>query len=213
MIRSYQRVFFFYSAILAMALFLAVLPIYGCFAQSPTDTVDRPLDLKTKIAPESQHFVAYRTEKSDDSSRAEFDTVTGYGKYYYANGKLKMEGKVTGAPPNGFRDGIWDYYNDQGQLMSQETYARQGKINELKFMYFKNGKPLSETYQYFKGDYKDKASFQFIKIEIHYYTNGQKLSEEHSVNEKIVYRTCWDSKGNEKPIEYLKTIKSVSVDD
>jgi hypothetical protein len=59
----------------------------------------------------------------------------------------------------------------------------------------------------------DNATFQFIKIEMDFYTNGQKLEEEHFINNKNVFWTCWDSTGNEKPIEYLKTIKSVSVDD
>ena len=123
-----------------------------------------------------------------------------------------MEGKVTKTPQKDYRDGIWNYYDELGLLMKQETYTTEGKIRELEFMYFKNGKPLSETLQYFEGEYKNKASFKFIKVEVLFYTNGQKLSERHSVNGKFVYTTCWDSKGNEKPIEYLKTVKSVYVD-
>jgi len=208
----YQRAFPYCSTILVTVLFLGSLPICSCNAQSLTDTA-KAIDLNPEAAAESLHFTAQILEKHDDGSRAEFDTTTGYRKYYTKNGKLQMEGKVTITPQKNYRDGVWKYYDELGLLMKQETYTNESKVRELDFMYFKNGKPLSETLQYFRGDYKDKASFKFIKIEVLFYTNGQKLSERHSVNGKFVYVTCWDSKGHEKPIEYLKTVKSVSVDE
>src|SRR5690606_20310155 len=106
-----------------------------------------------------------------------------------------------------YRDGIWNYYNEAGQLMKQETYTKEGKVNELDFMYFTNGKPLSKTYQYYEGDYKDKESFKFHKIETLFYTNGQEMVQRHWMNNNLVDEKCWDSKGNSKPIEYLKTVK------
>lgn len=124
-----------------------------------------------------------------------------------------MEGKVTKGSPTDYRDGIWNYYNEAGQLMKQETYNKEGKINELNLMYFTNGKQLSSTYQYFEGDYNDKTTFRFHKIETLFYTNGQKLSERHWINDSVVDAKCWDSKGNPKPIEYLKTIKTTQVDE
>jgi antitoxin component YwqK of YwqJK toxin-antitoxin module len=186
--------------------------IFGCNAQSSKDTV-KSFDTIPKVAPERINFTAHIIENHDDGSRGEIDTISGYHKYYYKNGKLQMEGKVTKASPKNYRDGIWKYYNEREQLMNQETYIKEGKVNQLEFMYFINGNPLSKTYQYYEGDYKDKATFKFHKIETLFYTNGQELSERHSINGNIVDEKCWDSKGNPKPIDYLKTIKSVQVDE
>ncbi len=193
-------------------LLLTLIFIFSCKAQSSKDTL-KSVDTSPKKAPESLHFTAHIVEPQNDGSRAEIDTTTGYRKCYYKNGKLQMEGKVTKDTPKDYRDGIWSYYNEAGQLMNQETYNKEGKVNQLEFMYFTNGKPLSKTYQYYEGDYKNKATFKFHKIETLYYTNGQELSERHSINGKIIDEKCWDSKGNPKPIEYLKTIKSVQADE
>jgi hypothetical protein len=187
---------------------LGFLYSQSCCAQSSIDSLGKPIDLRPQVVTESLHFTANQVETYNDSSRAEFDTITGYRKYYYPNGKLKMEGRVTKGSLRDYRDGVWNYYNEQGQLVKQETSSSKGKLNELELNYSINGNLFTERYQYFKGDYKDKATFQFIKIEIDFYTNGQKLEEEHFINNKNVFWTCWDPKGNEKPIEYLKTIKS-----
>jgi len=184
----------------------------SCNAQSTKGTVDSPVT-NPKVAPESLNFTAQVIEKQADGSKAEIDTITGYRKYYYSNGKLQMEGKVTKASPKDYRDGIWKYYNEAGQLMKQETYNKGGKINELDFTYFTDGKPLSKTYQYYEGGYKDKATFKFHKIETLFYTNGKELSERHWINNNLMEERCWDSKGNPEPIEYLKTLKSVQVDE
>jgi antitoxin component YwqK of YwqJK toxin-antitoxin module len=186
--------------------------LLSCNAQSKNDTIEST-NTAPKVAPEGLNFTAQITENQADGSKAEIDTLTGYRKYYYSNGKLQMEGKVTKASPKDYRDGIWNYYNEVGQLMKQETYTKNGKISELDFMYFKNGKPLSKTYQFYEGDYKDKATFKFHKIETLFYTSGQELAERHWINNNLVAEECWDSKGNPKPIEYLKTLKSVKVDE
>jgi hypothetical protein len=114
-----------------------------------------------------------------------------------------MEGKVTKAIPKDYRDSVWNYYNEARQLMKQETSNKDGKIDQLEFMYFTNGKQSSKSYQYFEGNYKDKATFKFHKIETLFYTNGQNLSERHLINGIVVDEKCWDSKGNSKPPEYL----------
>ena len=124
-----------------------------------------------------------------------------------------MEGKVTKVSPNDYRDGIWSYYNEEGLLIKQETSNEKGKTSQLDFMYFKNGKPLSKTHQYFEGNYKDRRTIKFHKIETLFYTNGQKLAERHWINSDLVDEKCWDTKGNPMPIEYLETIKSVQADD
>jgi hypothetical protein len=97
-----------------------------------------------------------------------------------------MEGKVIKARPENYREGVWKYYNEREQLMNQETYTKEGKINQLEFMYFTNGKPLSKIYQYYEGDYKDKATFKFHKIETLFDVNGLKVSERHWINENLV---------------------------
>ena len=195
-----------------LSLILTIASFCSCNAQSTNDTI-KSVNTSPKVAPENLHFTAHIIENNSDGTKSEIDTLTGYRKYYFANGKLQMEGKVTKASPKDYRDGIWKYYNEAGQLMKQETSTKDGKINELNFMYFKNGKPLSKTYQYYEGGYKDKATLKFHKIETLFYTNGQELSERHSINGNIVDEKCWDSKGNSKPIEYLKTIKSVEANE
>lgn len=182
----------------------------GCNTQSTKDTT-KVIDTNPKINPESLHFIAHIIERNSDGSKTVIDTATGYRKNYYANGKLQMEDKVTKAMPKDYLEGIWKYYNEAGQLMKQETYIKEGKINELNFMYFTNGKPLSKTYQYYEGDYKEKSTFKFHKIETMFYMNGQELSERHWINSNLIDEKCWDSKGNSKPIEYLNTIKSLEV--
>lgn len=164
---------------------LTVVTFFSCNAQSSKDTTTK-VDTNPKVAPESLHFTAHIVENHTDGSKAEIDTVSGYQKYYYANGKLQMEGKVTKAAPKDYRDGVWNYYNEREQLIKQETYTKEGKINELDYMYFINGKPLSSTYQYYEGDYKNKETFKFHKIETLFDTNGKKLSQRHWVNEKLV---------------------------
>lgn len=212
MIQSNKQTFSLNRFCRTLSFLLPVVTFLSCNAQPSKDTT-KTVDTNPKVAPESLHFTAHIIENQPDGSKAEIDTVTGYRKYFYSNGKPQMEGKVTKANPKDYRDGIWNYYNEAGQLMKQETYNKEGKINELDFMYFTNGKPLSKTYQYYEGDYKNKSTFKFHKIETLFYTNGQKLSERHWINDEIVDEKCWDSKGNPKPIEYLKTIKSVQADE
>jgi len=194
----------------AVSIFLTIVSFFICNAQSFKDAT-KTIDTNPKVAPESLHFKALIIENYSDGSKIEIDTVTGYQRHYYPNGKVQMEGKVTKAGPKDYRDGIWNYFNEAGQLMKQETSNKDGKITELDFMYFKTGKPLSKTYQFYEGDSNDKANFKFHKIEILFYTNGRELAERHWVNTSIVDEKCWDSKGNPKPIEYLKTVKSVQA--
>jgi len=168
----------FYKTVLIL---LTVVSLFSCNAKSTVDRNEK-LDTNPKVAPESLHFTAHIIENHLDGSKTEIDTISGYQKYYNTNGKLQMEGKVTRATPKDYRDGIWNYYNEREQLMKQETYTKEGKINELDFMYFINGKPLSKTYQYYEGDYNDKKTFKFHKIETLFDTTGKKLSERHWIN-------------------------------
>jgi len=193
-----------------MATLLITGSVFSCNGQPKQDKAPS-IDTTLKVAPESLHFTAHVIQKQADGSKSELDTITGYGKYYYSNGKLHMEGKVVKATPKDYRDGVWKYYNENGQLMNQETYTKEGKVNQLEFMYFTNGNAMSSTYEYYEGDYRDKATFKFHKIEKLFYTNGKKLAERHWVNNNLVDEKCWDGKGNPKPIEYLNTIKSLEA--
>lgn len=203
---SMIRFFYKFSIVIVIAI------LHGCNSKSSKES-SKPVDTNAKPTPGSTQFKAHIVEYTNDGVKSEIDTITGYRKYYYANGKLQMEGKVTKAIPADYRDGIWNYYNEAGQLMKQETSSKAGKISEFNYMYFANGKPLSKVYQYFEGNFNDKANFKFHKIETLFYTNGQELSERHTINDNIVEEKCWDSKDNPKPIEYLKTIKSVDAAD
>ena len=164
---------------------------------------------KSKASSESLNFTTHIIEKLDDGSKLQIDTLTRYRKYYYNNGNLQMEGKVTKAEPNNYRDGIWDYYNENGQLMSQHEYAKNKKLSQLDFMYFTNGNPLSKTLEYTEGNPNDKPNFKFHKIETLFYTSGQKLAERHWINGELITDKCWDKKGKPKPIEFLKTLKTI----
>jgi antitoxin component YwqK of YwqJK toxin-antitoxin module len=190
-----------------MAILLLGINSYSCHTQSYNEP-KISVDITPRIAPEALHFIDHISNLHDDGSKEEIDTITGYRKYYYKNGKVQMEGKVTKAKPKDYRDGIWKYYNEAGQLMNQETYNEEGKVNQIKLMYFTNGKPLSETYQYYEGNYKDKATFRFHKLIKLFYTNGQEVSERHWINNKLIDTKCWDPKGNQQPLEYLDSIKS-----
>jgi antitoxin component YwqK of YwqJK toxin-antitoxin module len=181
-----------------------------CLQNIPKETA-KPHDTHSNIAPESLHFIANSIGHNEDGSKYEIDTLTGYGKYYFSNGKLKMEGKITKGSLKDYRDGIWEYYYENGLLMRQDTYNKEGKVNTREFMYFNNNNPLSETYQYFEGNYKDKSTFKFHKIEKIFYTNGQELAERHWINNALVDSKCWDPQGNEKPIKYLDSARSFYV--
>lgn len=185
MINSIKQILLLPTSFNEVLLLLIIQFFFGCSTHSSKDTT-KTVDTNPKTAPESLHFTAHIIENHDDGSRGEIDTITGYRKYYYKNGKLQMEGKVIKASPESYRDGIWKYYNEQEQLMNQETYTKEGKINQLEFMYFANGKPLSKSYQYYEGAYKDKTTFKFHKIETLFDVNGQKVSERHWINEKLV---------------------------
>lgn len=198
----------FYKIIIM--LFMA--SIFNNCATKLTAQKTKSENIDPKIATESRNFTSHIVKQSVDGSKAEFDTITGYKKYYYKNGKLQMEGKVTKSSPKDYRDGIWNYYNENGQLMKQETYTKESKLSQLDFMYFINGNPLSKTFQYTEGNSMDKSTYKFHKIETLFYTNGQLLSERHWINEKLIVEKCWDSNGNSKPIEFLNTIKSVETE-
>lgn len=192
------------------AISLSFTIICSCKSQPAKETI-RSVDTSPKVAPENLHFTAHKVEQQPDGSRAEIDTTTGFRRYYYKNGKLQMTGKVTKATPKDYRDGIWSYYNEAGQLMNQETYTQNGKENELNITYFTNGKPLSRTYQYYEGEYKNKETFKFHKIETMFYVNGKHLAERHWINNNLVDEKCWDAKGNPKPISYLNSVKPTDI--
>jgi len=151
------------------------------------------------------HTIYYR---ENGTKEYEIDTISGYRKYWYENGQIQMEGKVTHGMIKDYRDSVWKYYSDSGLLWAIETYNVKGKVNTKKYLYFNNGNPLSETYEFFEGDPKlDKVHFKFHKIERLFYYKGGILSERHSINDKEVKVKCWNKYGMRKPLKYLKKVK------
>jgi len=210
---TYKKKISLENLVFALITISVLLTVYGCNAQSAKNKQTRKNNIPDTAAKNftfTPHIIEYH---SNGKKESEIDTITGYHKFWFDNGHLEMEGKVSKSINGDYRDSVWKYYSDSGQLMRQETYNLEGKINARTFMYFANQKKMSEKYEYFEGDYNDKSNFKFHTIEILYYTNGQAFSERHSINAEVIEEKCWDSKGNSKPIEYLKTVKSVYVEE
>jgi antitoxin component YwqK of YwqJK toxin-antitoxin module len=182
----------------------------SCKGQQPVQKLNPPFEKKDVII---KVFSPQITEYySNNKKSVEIDTTTGYRKYWYENGNIKMEGKITKSSPKDYTDSVWKYYNELGQLTIVETYSIKGKLDSRKFKYFTNNKIMDEVYEYFEGDPSiDKTKFKFHSIEKMFYTNGQLCFEKHQVNNEVVEYKCWDPKGIPKPLDYLNTIKSLDI--
>ena len=145
----------------------------------------------------SSNFTPHLTKYYDDGKKfSEIDTVTGYNKIWYRNGKLQAEGKVTKAYPKDYRDSVWKYYDEEGLLIRQETYNKAGKVDSRTFKYLGGNVPISETFQYFEGDYHNKETFKFHEIVKTFNENGSIFMESHSINGALVESKFFDKKGN-----------------
>ena len=69
-----------------------------------------------------------------------------------------------------------------------------------------------EDYEYVEPNETIPNDYSFHKIEKMYYTNGQQCAERHLVDGQVVDEKCWNPKGVSMPIEYLDSIKTLSVD-
>jgi antitoxin component YwqK of YwqJK toxin-antitoxin module len=144
----------------------------------------------------NKKFTPHITEHYPSGERSsEIDTITGYQKYWFKNGKLRMEGKMTKDSAKKYRDSVWKYYDEQGRLVLEETYNRQGKLNLRSFQYLFNDVPLSEINEYFEGDYRDTVNFKFHRIEKGISENGKPWVEKHYINGKLVDSKEWDKDG------------------
>ena len=161
--------------------------IYSCKLGSPKQSI-ATVDTIEKFVTQKFIFKPNLVQGYDKGVKVETDTINGYHKYY-SYGKLQAEGKVSKGVKD-FRDSIWKYYSEDGLLIRQEAYNSKGKVNSIEFMYFNNSKRMSEAYEYFEGDFKDKKKFKFHKIETLFYINGKPLSERHSINGRIVETKC-----------------------
>ena len=168
----------------------------SCNTASVKD-INKPTEIPMETAPESRQYTVRLIKNYGDTLRGEIDTATGYAKYY-KNGILTMEGKLSKNEMKRYRDGVWKYYNEKGQLVREEKYRNASKVNSLEFLYFPNNKPMSEIYQYFEGDYRIRSTFRFHKIEQQFYRNGQILSERHWINNNLVDSRYWDSTGHSR---------------
>ena len=102
---------------------------------------------------------------------------------------------MTKAYPKDYRDSIWKYYDENGFLVKQETYNKEGKLNSKTFTYL-FGDLANETYQYFEGDWKDKNNFKFHEIKKDYWSKGKLMSLTHKINGVIVEEKNWNEKGD-----------------
>ena len=144
----------------------------------------------------SPDFTSHITKYYEDGKiYSQIDTITGYNKLWYKDGKLMEEGKMTKAYPKDYRDSIWKYYDENGFLVKQETYNKEGKLNSKTFTYL-FGDLANETYQYFEGDWKDKNNFKFHEIKKDYWSKGKLMSLTHKINGVIVEEKNWNEKGD-----------------
>lgn len=144
----------------------------------------------------SSNFTAHITKYYDDGKLySQIDTITGYNKLWYKNGKLMAEGKVVKADSKDYRDSLWKYYDESGLLVKQETYNKEGKLNSKTFSYLFGGL-ASESYQYFEGDWRTKKDFKFHEIIKNYWPNGKLSSLTHKINGTIVEEKNWTEKGD-----------------
>jgi len=133
-----------------------------------------------KILIDKHKFYPNKTTYSDEA-KTEWDTISGYTKTYYKQNRIMCEGKISIRPQGKFRDSVWIYYSETGLIMKVETYNKDGKVNSRNFTYYNNNKLMSDTYQYFEGDYKNKSTFRFHQLERLYDYNGNLVSEEDKV--------------------------------
>jgi len=119
--------------------------------------------------------------------------TTAYNKMYHeSSGRLMAQGKYV----NQQKDSLWLYYDNVGNLKSQETYAK-GVLEGQSVMYYepKNGQYVVAKYEYYinglkngqfkeyypntklktEGSYKDGNKNGMVK---NFYTNGKIKSVE-----------------------------------
>jgi antitoxin component YwqK of YwqJK toxin-antitoxin module len=145
---------------------------------------------------QSSNFTAHISNYYEDGKlHRQIDTITGYNKLWYKNGKLMAEGKITKAHPKDYPDSVWKYYDTNGLLIKQETYNKEGRLDSKTFSYL-FGKLVAETYQYFEGDWRNKKDFRFHEITKNYWSNGKLSSLTHKINGTVVEKKTWTEKGD-----------------
>lgn len=127
----------------------------------------------------------------------------GYWKWYFQNGKPKMEGnyddnrrvgewkhyhtngvlkKIGGFTEDGERDGQWKWYHDDSSLMSHVEYKKDTLLDERTW-YFENGQERKHEFYNEKGRVdstrKEWYSTGKLKSEVNY-TDGFKNGEERN---------------------------------
>lgn len=97
---------------------------------------------------------------------------TSHAKLFHMNGKRMAEGKYVGRE---IKDSVWTYYDENGQLLSRETYLN-GKKNGKSFVYFPNG-DISEERNFKngleEGSYKEYFEKNSMRAQ-GTYLNGEK---------------------------------------
>ncbi|HIP35388.1 MAG TPA: hypothetical protein EYG85_00870 [Crocinitomix sp.] len=130
--------------------------------------------------------------------------------YHESSGRIMAKGKYV----NQQKDSLWLYFDNKGQLKSQEWY-KNGKLNGQRVVYYEpvNGQYRVARYEYYKdgmlhGDFKEyykttklKTQGKYVDgflngIVTYYYQNGriQKV-ERYAYNVKHGWWVFYDEKG------------------
>jgi antitoxin component YwqK of YwqJK toxin-antitoxin module len=140
-------------------------------------------------------------------------TKKAYAKLYHeSTGRLMAKGKYV----NQQKDSLWLYFDNKGQLKSQEWY-KNGKLNGQRVVYYEpvNGQYRVARYEYYKdgmlnGDFKEYYKNTKLKAQgkyvngfldgnvIYYHQNGriQKV-EKYAHNVKHGWWVFYDDKGQQ----------------
>jgi antitoxin component YwqK of YwqJK toxin-antitoxin module len=157
----------------ALILLLVAGSVYAQKAPNVTDAKGLKQGYWEKINPQTGKLVYKGTFKDDKPVGtfkyyyAEIDTVhtlmqftskpgVAYATMYFMTGKLQAKGKYM----NEKKDSTWNFYDESGKLLSQETY-KEGKRNGKSVVYFQNGE-ISEEHTY-KMDIEDGTFNQYFE--------------------------------------------------
>jgi antitoxin component YwqK of YwqJK toxin-antitoxin module len=161
------------KTICALILLLLTVSVYAQKAPNVTDAKGLKQGYWEKLNP-STGRVAYRGTFKDNKPVGTFkyyyeeiDTIrtmmqftsrpgVAYATMYFMTGKMQAKGKYV----NEKKDSTWNFYDEAGQLLSQETY-KDGKRNGKSVVFYQNG-DISEERSY-KMDVEDGVFKQYFE--------------------------------------------------
>jgi len=155
----------------------------------------------------------YKSGNVESKMRFVKGTQVAYSTMYHeSSGRIMAKGKYV----NQQKDSLWLYFDNKGQLKSQEWY-KNGKLNGQRVVYYEpvNGQYRVARYEYYKdgmlnGDFKEYYKNTKLKSQgryingfldgnvVYYYQNGriQKV-EKYAHNVKHGWWVFYDEKGQQ----------------